>query len=100
MSCADAGKAHPHTDGHDARTAANRVAQAEAASAAAAAAADGSEQAEEYDPLRDGPLRYLGYANECGEAFAAWLPLWGVPASYAIAIAYVFVGATLLLPTH
>ena len=20
----------------------------------------------EYDPLRDGPLRYLGYANECG----------------------------------
>ena len=19
-----------------------------------------------YDPLRDGPLRYLGYANECG----------------------------------
>ena len=20
----------------------------------------------EFDPLRDGPLRYLGYANECG----------------------------------
>jgi len=42
-----------------------------------------------YDPLRDGPLRYLGYANECGEAFAAWLPIWGVPFSYAVAIAYV-----------
>ena len=23
------------------------------------------------------------------EAFAAWLPLWGVPASYAVAIGYV-----------
>jgi hypothetical protein len=20
----------------------------------------------EFDPLRDGPLRYLGYSNECG----------------------------------
>lgn len=45
---------------------------------------------DEYDPLRDGPLRYLGYANECGEAFAAWLPPFGVPLSYAIAIGYVF----------
>ena len=26
-----------------------------------------------YDPLRDGPLRYLGYSNEVGEAFSAWL---------------------------
>jgi len=41
--------------------------------------------------LRDGPLRYLGYANELGEAFAAWLPAFGVPASYATAIAYVLV---------
>ena len=24
------------------------------------------EEEEEFDPLRDGPLRYLGYANECG----------------------------------
>ena len=23
-------------------------------------------EATEFDPLRDGPLRYLGYANECG----------------------------------
>ena len=22
----------------------------------------------EFDPLRDGPLRYLGYSNECGWA--------------------------------
>ncbi len=39
---------------------------------------DGEEKTE-YDPLRDGPLRYLGYANELGEAFAAWLFAGGVP---------------------
>jgi fission process protein 1 len=49
---------------------------------------DGEEKTE-YDPLRDGPLRYLGYANELGEAFAAWLFPGGVPLSYGIAIAYV-----------
>ncbi|KAL4439212.1 hypothetical protein ABPG77_004114 [Micractinium sp. CCAP 211/92] len=49
---------------------------------------DGEEKTE-YDPLRDGPLRYLGYANELGEAFAAWLFAGGVPLSYAIAIGYV-----------
>lgn len=49
---------------------------------------DGEEKTE-YDPLRDGPLRYLGYANEVGEAFAAWLFVGGVPLSYAIAIGYV-----------
>jgi hypothetical protein len=27
----------------------------------------------------------------CREAFAAWLPFWGVPFSYAVAIAYVLV---------
>lgn len=26
---------------------------------------------------------------QCGEAFAAWLPFWGVPFSYAVAISYV-----------
>jgi len=46
---------------------------------------------DEFDPLRDGPLRYLGYANELGEAFNAWLPAGGVPASYAVAIAYVLI---------
>lgn len=45
----------------------------------------------EFDPLRDGPARYLGYSNELGEAFAAWLPAFGVPLSYAVAIAYVLV---------
>ena len=27
--------------------------------------------------------------TQCGEAFAAWLPGWGVPFSYAVAISYV-----------
>ena len=51
------------------------------------------DEAEEssFDPLRDGPLRYCGYANEAGEAFAAWLPIGGVPASYAVAVLYVLV---------
>ena len=34
-------------------------------------------------------MRYLGYANECGEAFAAWLPPFGVPATYGVAAVYV-----------
>lgn len=38
---------------------------------------------------RDTPVRYCGYANELGEAFAAWLPPGGVPLSYAVAIGYV-----------
>ena len=49
---------------------------------------DGVEKTE-YDPLRDGPLRYLGYCNEVGEAFAAWLFPGGVTLSYAVAIGYV-----------
>jgi len=43
----------------------------------------------EVDIWRDTPVRYLGYANECGEAFKAFLPGWGVPASYVVAIGYV-----------
>ena len=42
-----------------------------------------------YDIFRDSPLRYMGYANEVGEALAAFLPVWGVPFSYAVAISYV-----------
>ena len=38
---------------------------------------------------RDGPLRYLGYANEVGEAFRPLVPAWCVPASYGVAITYV-----------
>lgn len=43
----------------------------------------------EVDIWRDTPVRYLGYANEVGEACRAFLPGWGVPASYALAISYV-----------
>lgn len=49
---------------------------------------DGEEKTE-FDPLRDGPLRYLGYSNELGEAFSAWLFPGGVPLSYAVAVSYV-----------
>ena len=43
----------------------------------------------EYDIYRDSLLRYMGYANEVGEAFTAYLPAWGVPASYGVAATYV-----------
>ena len=43
----------------------------------------------EVDLWRDTPVRYCGYANEVGEAFAAFLPGWGVPASYGLAAIYV-----------
>ena len=49
----------------------------------------GEEGEAPYDPLRDGPARYLGYSNEVGEAFSAWLFPGGVTLSYAIAISYV-----------
>lgn len=39
----------------------------------------------EVDLYRDTPLRYMGYSNEVGEAFVAFLPSWGVPASYGVA---------------
>ena len=50
---------------------------------------DGVPLAKEFDIYRDSPLRYMGYANECGEAFVAWLPAWGVPATYGVAATYV-----------
>jgi hypothetical protein len=31
----------------------------------------------------------MGYANEVGESFAAFLPSWGVAASYGVAAVYV-----------
>lgn len=49
----------------------------------------GSRDEKEYDIFRDSLLRYMGYANECGEAFVAWLPAWGVPATYGVAATYV-----------
>ena len=39
----------------------------------------------ELDIYRESPLRYMGYSNEVGEAFVAFLPGWGVPASYGVA---------------
>ncbi|CAM9389045.1 unnamed protein product, partial [Phaeothamnion confervicola] len=43
----------------------------------------------EVDIFRDTPVRYLGYANECGEAFRPLIPGYFVALSYAVAIAYV-----------
>jgi fission process protein 1 len=43
----------------------------------------------EVDLYRDTLLRYAGYANEVGEAFAPLVPPIVVPASYAVAITYV-----------
>lgn len=40
------------------------------------------------DIWRDTPLRYLGYANECGEAFGPLYPRFIRP-SYVVAFAYV-----------
>jgi len=50
---------------------------------------EAGDEKKEYDIYRDSPLRYVGYANECGESFAAWLPPIGVPATYGIAALYV-----------
>jgi fission process protein 1 len=44
---------------------------------------------EKFDPYRDSSLRYMGYANEVGEALEQYLPEWGLPASYTVAISYV-----------
>lgn len=43
----------------------------------------------EVDIYRDSPLRYLGYANECGEAFRPLVPVEVVFFTYFAAISYV-----------
>ncbi|CAM9825517.1 unnamed protein product [Ectocarpus fasciculatus] len=48
---------------------------------------DGEEK--EVDIFRDTALRYMGYANEVGEAFRPLIPAFAVVASYGVAIAYV-----------
>lgn len=63
--------------------------QKKAAAALAEKDNKGKKGDESYDIYRDSPLRYMGYANECGEAFAAWLPPFGVPATYGVAAVYV-----------
>ncbi|CAM9585453.1 unnamed protein product [Pylaiella littoralis] len=49
---------------------------------------EGAEQ-REVDIFRDTALRYMGYANEVGEAFRPLIPAFAVVASYGVAIAYV-----------
>ena len=43
-----------------------------------------------YDPLRDGPLRYMGYCNEVGEAFRPLVNVNWVRLSYVGSFGYVF----------
>mmetsp|Transcript_589 Transcript_589/g.2157 ORF Transcript_589/g.2157 Transcript_589/m.2157 type:complete len:255 (-) Transcript_589:1090-1854(-) len=45
------------------------------------------------DVFRETPLRYVGYANECGEAFRPLVPVWVVVSSYVVAILYVLADA-------
>ena len=66
-----------------------KTTQKAAAAALAEKDNEGKKGDESYDIYRDSPLRYMGYANECGEAFAAWLPPFGVPATYGVAAVYV-----------
>ncbi|KAK5976102.1 Mitochondrial fission process protein 1 [Trichostrongylus colubriformis] len=40
------------------------------------------------DLYRDTPIRYLGYANEIGEAFRSMFPLTAVRATYVVALSY------------
>jgi len=43
--------------------------------------------------FRESPLRFLGYANEVGEAFRSHIPRVAVRASYVISFGYGFVDA-------
>ncbi|KAI1700671.1 mitochondrial 18 KDa protein (MTP18) domain-containing protein [Ditylenchus destructor] len=45
------------------------------------------------DLYRETPIRYLGYTNEVGEAFRAWVPVSLVRLSYVIASGYVVADA-------
>ncbi|XP_076760011.1 mitochondrial fission process protein 1 [Xylocopa sonorina] len=49
---------------------------------------------DEANLYRDTPVRYLGYANEVGEAFRPIIPTWIVRVSYAVASAYVLADTT------
>jgi len=48
-----------------------------------------TDKKEEVDIYRDTPLRYMGYCNEVGESFKAFLPKWAYLGTYAASIAYV-----------
>ncbi|KAH3870792.1 mitochondrial fission process protein 1-like [Dreissena polymorpha] len=45
------------------------------------------------DPLREPPIRYLGYANEIGESFRSQIHVNYVRATYGLATAYVIADA-------
>lgn len=42
-----------------------------------------------FDPYRESSVRFMGYANEVGEALEDYLPDWGVPTSYCVAAVYI-----------
>jgi fission process protein 1 len=46
------------------------------------------QEANDYDVFKDSPMRYLGYANELGEAFRAFIPKSVVIGSYGVASLY------------
>ncbi|KAK6112017.1 Mitochondrial 18 KDa protein (MTP18) family protein [Brugia pahangi] len=48
------------------------------------------EDLHEMDIYRDTAVRFLGYANEVGEAFRAWVSTNAVRISYVVAMGYVF----------
>ncbi|CAI4233277.1 unnamed protein product [Auanema sp. JU1783] len=45
-------------------------------------------QMQSIDIYRDTPIRYLGYANEVGEAFRSMIPSVAVKATYVVALGY------------
>ncbi|KAI6230618.1 Mitochondrial 18 kDa protein [Aphelenchoides fujianensis] len=47
----------------------------------------------ESDLYRETPIRFLGYANEVGEAFRAWIPQTAVRLTYVVAFGYVLADA-------
>ncbi|ELU02147.1 hypothetical protein CAPTEDRAFT_168727 [Capitella teleta] len=55
----------------------------------AAPAPQPPKEPKERDLFRDTPVRYLGYANEVGEAFRALMHVTWVRATYCVACAYV-----------
>jgi hypothetical protein len=53
-------------------------------------------EGQEVDIYRDTPVRFLGYANEVGEAFRALIHVNWVRATYGVASIYVLVSYTFL----
>jgi len=68
---------------------ANGASRRRSSSRTAVGATVHDEEEIETDLFRETPVRYLGYANEVGEAFRAFVGASGVFASYAVASGYV-----------